>query len=212
MQTGKKPTGVADVLTTKQAAQRLGLSVTTVQKMVIQGEIEAWITPGGHRRIPGGAVEKLLASKLPAHAIAVQPRVPSQRLRVLLAEDDPIQAQFFKSIVGRCTFPIDLTVATDASMALIQLERQRPDLLVTDLLMSPFDGFHLMAALEKEAAYHGIEVLILSVLDFTEARSLGSLPEWVTYYQKPVIPDRMLGYLDAMHSRLIKKHTRHKDW
>ncbi len=202
-----KPTGVEDVLTTKQAAQRLGVSVTTVQKMVIQGEIEAWMTPGGHRRISGSTIEKILAAKSPALSIAAQPGVPAQRLRVLLAEDDPIQVQFFKSIIGRCTFLVDLTVATDASMALIQLERQRPDVLVTDLMMSPFDGFHLMAALEKETAYHGIDVLILSVLNCTEAESLGRLPEWVTYFQKPINPDRMLGYLDAIRSRLVKKLT-----
>ena len=37
--------------TTTMAAQILGLSVGTIQKMVSNNELQAWVTQGGHRRI-----------------------------------------------------------------------------------------------------------------------------------------------------------------
>ena len=40
----------SDILTTQQAARMLGLSTTTVQKMVANGELDAWVTSGGHWR------------------------------------------------------------------------------------------------------------------------------------------------------------------
>jgi excisionase family DNA binding protein len=196
-----------DALTTKQAGVLLGLSVTTIQKMAINGEISAWVTPGGHRRIPYYEVERLLAkaSKVSSTTLIEVAIVPKPRLRVLLAEDDPIQVQFFKNLTKRCPYPIDINVVNDASAALIQLERQRPDLLVTDLLMTPRDGFHLVAHLEKDSFYSKLDVLMLSALDRLEANTLGTLPDWITFHQKPINPDRLLGFLDAIQSRLLRK-------
>ena len=125
-------------------------------------------------------------------------------MRVLLAEDDEIQVRYFQALIARCTYPIDLIVAGDASVALIQLERQRPDLIVTDLLMKPFDGFHLIKTLERDPAYFPIDLIVLSAMSREEALQLGQLPDWVTFYQKPVSAERMVGYLDSMQTRFIK--------
>ena len=194
-----------DVLTTQQAAKLMGLSVSSVQKMVIAGELKAWLTPGGHRRIDRNDVEQRLQQRSSAQAAGASDQ--QRNMRILLAEDDPIQVQYFESIIKRLAYPIDLTVATDASVALIQLERQRPDLVVTDLLMEPFDGFHLVRTLETDPAYYPIDVIVLTAMERAEADMKGYLPNWVTFYKKPVPPDRMIGYLDSMQTRVIKRQA-----
>jgi excisionase family DNA binding protein len=50
----------ADILTTRGAAQLLGVAVSTVQQWVNSGQLQSWSTPGGHRRIPLSAVRQLL--------------------------------------------------------------------------------------------------------------------------------------------------------
>ena len=193
-----------DVLTTQQAARILGLSTTSVQKMVISGELEAWVTPGGHRRIFRSAIDKLVQSRgssLPTVESGARP------LRVLLAEDDPIQVSYFQALLARGGHEVALTVAGDGSQALIQLERQRPDLVVTDLMMKPFDGYHLINAMDKEPAYQSIEVIVLTALSSQEVAEDGRLPHWVTLYQKPLQAERLLGYLDALSCRLNRAGT-----
>lgn len=49
------------VVTTRQAAQVLGVSVSTAQQWMENGTIPSWKTPGGHRRAQLGAVMKLVA-------------------------------------------------------------------------------------------------------------------------------------------------------
>lgn len=197
------PTDVSsETLTTRQAAELLGMSITSVQKMVEAGELEAWVTPGGHRRIGRQEVDRVLQGR---RSSKVRPAGNEERMRVLLVEDDPIQARLFEAIVARYPFPIDLTVATDGSMALVQLERQRPDVLVTDLLMAPIDGYHLVEMLERDAVYYPIDVLVLSAMDEASARQRGSLPDWITYYQKPIDASRLMGYLDSLRVRVIKR-------
>ena len=48
------------IVTTKQAAQMLGVAVSTVQKWVELGKLASWKTPGGHRRIPLASVQTVL--------------------------------------------------------------------------------------------------------------------------------------------------------
>ena len=192
----------SETLTTRQAADLLDMSITSVQKMVEAGELEAWVTPGGHRRIRRHEVDRVLQGR---KSSKVRPAGNEERMRVLLVEDDPIQVRLFETVVARYRFPIDLTVAGDGSMALVQLERQRPDLLVTDLMMEPIDGYHLVDMLDRDEAYYPIDVLVVSALDEAEARTKGHLPDWVTYYHKPFDQARLMGYLDSLRVRVIKR-------
>ena len=53
--------------TTIEVAQLLGLAVRSVQLMVDRGELDAWKTPGGHRRISRASVERWLAARQGGH-------------------------------------------------------------------------------------------------------------------------------------------------
>ena len=188
-----------EVLTSQQAARLMGLSTTTVQKMVANGELEAWVTSGGHRRIFRSAVEKMMPNRVGLNDTAAR-----RALRVLLAEDDAMQVAYFESLIRRSAHPISLSVATDGSQALIQIERQRPDVVITDLMMKPFDGYHLVRALASESAYQSLAILVVTAKSHLEARQDGQLPAWVTLYQKPGPPERLLGYLDALSGRVAR--------
>lgn len=198
-----------DVLTTQQAAALMGISTSSVQKMVGRGELQAWVTPGGHRRILREAVESWRArterAAAPAEAVLERAdaaaRPPRQRLLVLLAEDDPDQCRYMARLLQAHGAEIELIVAGDASQALILLERQRPDLVVTDLVMQPFDGFHLVRTIVAEPAWCDTAVLVISGLDDEEVQARGGLPAGVTRYAKPVSLDRLFGYLDAVWAR-----------
>ena len=56
-------TTLPDDCSTRDVAQVLGLAVRSVQLMVDRGELEAWKTPGGHRRIARASVERWLAQR-----------------------------------------------------------------------------------------------------------------------------------------------------
>ena len=49
--------------TTREVAQALGMAVRSVQLMVDRGELQAWKTPGGHRRIARASVLQWLQSR-----------------------------------------------------------------------------------------------------------------------------------------------------
>lgn len=204
-----------DVLTTQQAARLLGVSPSSVQKMVSSGVLQAWVTPGGHRRIfrssveqfarechPEGARQAALPDSPPMAPDAwPAPAGPVTGLNVLLAEDDPDQVAWFGHALAAHGPSHLLTVAHDASQALILLERQRPDLVVTDLVMQPFDGFHLVRTIVAEPAWAGMEVLVVSGLGAEEIVARGGLPAGVATMVKPLGLERLFGFLDGAWAR-----------
>lgn len=66
-----------EIVTTRQAADMLGVAVSTVQKWVELGKLTSWKTPGGHRRIPLTAIQAVLQQ-----GVAVMPALAS------LSDDD----------------------------------------------------------------------------------------------------------------------------
>ena len=48
---------------TRKAAEKLGLSLGTVQKMVETGALSAWKTAGGHRRVIASSVTNYMNSR-----------------------------------------------------------------------------------------------------------------------------------------------------
>lgn len=55
-----------EIVTTRQAADMLGVAVSTVQKWVEVGKLASWKTPGGHRRIPVAAIHAVLQGSIVA--------------------------------------------------------------------------------------------------------------------------------------------------
>ena len=194
-----------DVLTTQQAAKLLGLSTTSVQKMVINGELDAWITPGGHRRIFRSSVEQLLNSR----NVGLAGVAGTRPLRILLVEDDPVQIAFFKALLARIGHMVQLTIINQAEQAMAHLRALRPDLLVTDLVMEPMDGFTLVQAIADEPGLQNLDVIALTAMTPQEVTADARLPNRVVRYQKPLSADRLCGYLDALTVKLLEQELSH---
>ncbi|WP_419894875.1 helix-turn-helix domain-containing protein, partial [Pseudomonas aeruginosa] len=70
-----------EICSTTEAAERLGMAVRSVQLMVDRGELQAWKTPGGHRRILRSSLDAWLAAKAGAAAPpAPQAQTPGRPL------------------------------------------------------------------------------------------------------------------------------------
>lgn len=83
----------ARMLTTREAAQRLGVSLRTVQLWVEADILPAARTPGGHRRIPHNAVEALaLSTGLGGEPLARSARAARTRLEAGESESDSFMA------------------------------------------------------------------------------------------------------------------------
>jgi excisionase family DNA binding protein len=171
-----------DVCSTREAADRLGVSLRTVQLWSEAGLLRAWKTPGGHRRILTASIDELLRRRAGDSAR----RPPGGRFKVLVVEDEPDFRQLFELHLRSWELPIHLTSVPSGFDALMQIGASRPDLLITDLRMPGIDGFEMLRALKAAGTISELEILVVTALTEHTIAERGGLPPGVTVLYKPL--------------------------
>lgn len=185
-----------EYLSTRQAAHRLGVSLGTVQNMVESGALEAWKTTGGHRRIPVAAVEALLARRRQGTSGS-----ESQRMDILITEDDAMLQSLYQMTIEGWELPIDLRIASTGFDGLLQVGQKVPDILIADLMMPGMDGFEMIRQLRANPALSRMDIMVVSAIDREEILARG-LPPDVTIFGKPIPFHEIKGFvLGRMASR-----------
>lgn len=172
-----------DVMSTREAAQILGVALRTVQLWVEGGVLPAWKTAGGHRRIAREAVLRLARERRGA----VDNTPARTRLRMLVVEDEPDLLRLYALMVESWELPIDLDLAGNGFEGLVRLGERRHDVLVTDLMMPGMDGFKMLRALETlDPPLSGTDIVVVSALSPADMAEHGGLPAGVHQFTKPV--------------------------
>jgi excisionase family DNA binding protein len=185
-----------DYCGTSYAAKLMGLSVATVQSLVEKGEIDAWKTLGGHRRIALSSINAYLARHSPQLSRADTD--PKSRLRVLVVEDEENTRELYRCQLEEWDLPVDCTFMPSAIEALMDIASMRPDLLITDLSMPGVDGIEMLKALKRNQNLADMQIIVISGLSADAVAARGGLPAHARLLQKPVNFDFLQGYLTAL--------------
>jgi excisionase family DNA binding protein len=187
----------SEVCSTSKAAKILGVSNTTIQIMVERGELDAWRTRGGHRRISVASIERLKALR----SQRGQRRTDPGQLDVLLVEDDVALRTLYQHTISSWNLPVQVSVAANGMEALLLIERKRPDLLITDLFMEPVDGFQLMRMLREHREFDDMVIIVITGLSDADLDARGGLPKGVVVYRKPVPFEKLQGFVESSLTR-----------
>lgn len=177
-----------DVMTTREAGERLGVAVRTVQLWVEAGVLPAWRTAGGHRRIARSAVERLLAERKQDLANENLPLSRETRaLKLLLVEEDESLVASISQAMRSWNFPVEVIGATNGFEGLMRLGESKPDVLMTDLVLPGMNGFEMLKVLKRPLSMAaGLKIVVLSILSAAEIAERGGLPEGISSFQKPL--------------------------
>jgi excisionase family DNA binding protein len=183
----------SDDFTTLEVARLLGMSVRSVQLMVDRGELEAWKTSGGHRRIARASVDRWRNSrnlvKPPPvgrrgskrhHSLATQPS--------MLLIDDSIHFQKLVSLLVRQRFPgVDLHLADDGIAGLALYGQLKPQVLIVDILLPGIDGATLITSLRSHPQFANSHLAVVTSLDVAQRAPYAFALEQVPVIHKPAL-------------------------
>lgn len=142
-------------LSTRECAKKLQISLGTVQKMVEMGELVAWKTRGGHRRILLSSLEQLLNRR-------------QTRIRYMGANQCVLLGIFkreenkspFIEMVDKWDIKVELKTYTDTLEGLMACVGIQPDIVYIDALISPVEQIHLLHYLSRNSSTNKIPLLI----------------------------------------------------
>ena len=112
-------------ISTKKAAELIGVSQRTIQNWVDDGKLMCSKTAGGHRRLNPDEVSKFLKSNQLPYTLNPKPSptpldvTNNKKMRILIVEDDLTILRLCELRFSQFSIPHDLHLATNAYQALI---------------------------------------------------------------------------------------------
>jgi excisionase family DNA binding protein len=153
-------------------ARLLGMAVRSVQLMVDRGELSAWKTPGGHRRISRESIDAWIARRGgtpapvgPAKAAPQSVRPGGTPQRVLLIEDSVHYQNLVSLLIGQQFPMLELHMAHDGIVGLAMYGQLQPDLLIVDILLPGIDGATLITSLRSQPQFARSKLIVITSLD-----------------------------------------------
>lgn len=174
-----------DYCSTEEAAKVLGVSLRTVRLWVESGALQAWKTPGGHRRITIRSLQKLVDDRERVNRGSPPAQNPVADT-LLVVDDDADMLRLYELQIPEWKLPLTLEFAHDGFEALLKIGERRTALLVTDLNMPGMDGFRMVRTLRANKHCRDMPIIIVTGMDRSSIEALG-LPRDIPVFQKPVV-------------------------
>ncbi|MDA2921850.1 response regulator [Patescibacteria group bacterium AH-259-L07] len=99
-----------------------------------------------------------------------------QQKKILIAEDDPSMSDILVKMMKSTNYKV--IRAKDGQKAIDLAIKERPDLILLDILMPKLSGFEVLEKLRYHPAIQNIPVIILSILgqekDIVRGKELGA--------------------------------------
>ena len=144
-----------EYLSTRQSAKVLQVSLGTVQKMVELGELIAWKTRGGHRRILASSLEQQLQRR----KRAMRQKTTQNCIAVGIFRRTENSEELLQSIQD-WQLKVEMEVAIDSLEGLMKAVSLAPDLIFLDALIPPVEQVHLIHYLSKNKDTQRIPILV----------------------------------------------------
>ena len=126
------------------------------------------------------------------------------KAKILLVDDDQDFVEATKLVLE--SKPYEVIVAYNGDEGLAKARRDRPDLIILDIIMPVKDGFNAAEELKKDSDLSKIPVLMLTSFSQKVGETSLSVSQGLTldtedYVDKPVSPEELLRRVE----RLLKR-------
>ena len=201
--------------TTLEVAKMLGMAVRSVQLMVDRGDLQAWKTPGGHRRITRDSLERWIkGSRAGVTGVAAMHGGASLRPsgrrrhsvhvpRILLIEDSAHFQGLVSTLVKQRYPAIELHVSADAIAGLVSFGHLQPDLIIVDILLPGMDGATLITGLRNHALFGNCKLVVLTALDAQQREPYAAALDGVDVVHKPRLVQELPPLIEAALGHLL---------
>ena len=123
----------------------------------------------------------------------------NRRMRILVVDDDPSVRRLLSVQLGLAGH--EVYVAEDGAAALTELGRQRPDVMLLDVMMPLVDGWQVLEAMRAKPLYADLPVILLTAKnlpdDVDHSYDLGA----TLVMAKPYDGERLLAMIEAVRAQ-----------
>ena len=166
------------------------LASTALDSKAFVEEALRWLPD--HPKSADGAADAF--SPLHPAATPISKRQPARSARILVADDNADMREYVERLLGE---DYDVVSVADGEAALKSMREQRPDLILSDVMMPRLDGFGVLQAVRAEESLRDIPVILLSARAGEESRIEGLQSGADDYLVKPFSARELLARVNS---------------
>ena len=118
--------------------------------------------------------------------------------RILAVDDEPNIVRLIQVNLERHGYQVE--TANNGAQALAKIKANRPDLLVSDVMMPEMDGFELLANVRRDPALMDLPVIMLTAKAQDKDVLAGYTGGADMYLTKPFNPQELLSFVKRILS------------
>jgi excisionase family DNA binding protein len=180
------------LLTSHEVGSLLQVNPSSVNKWVKEGRIQAFRTPGGHRRIRA----RDLVEFLDVHKMPIPRKLAgASRRKLLVVDGDAAHLRAIERLLKPRQDRVQVAFASNGIDALVQVGAFKPNLIVLDVFMREIDGLEVCRRLKANPETQSINVIVTSseLTPDLEAKALAAGAS--RCMRKPIDLNTLLGQL-----------------
>ncbi|HCJ67808.1 MAG TPA: histidine kinase, partial [Elusimicrobia bacterium] len=144
-----------------------GASPTTVADWIDAGELKAFYTPGGHRRVRKDDLLEFLKK----YAMPIPKELLEDgRKKILVVDDDQAIINLITRFLKKLPEKYQFASAMDGFQAGQKLSEFEPDLIILDLMLPGIDGFQVCRNIRSNEKTKEMKILAITGYDSPENR------------------------------------------
>ena len=136
-----------------------------------------------------------------------QERTGNGYVEILVVEDSPTQAEYLKNVLEQSGFRV--SVAGDGKKALETINKHKPTIVVSDIIMPEMDGYELCGQIKSDKRLKNIPVILLTSLSDPADIIRGLLCGADNFVVKPYDEKYLLARIEyILANRKLREDTR----
>lgn len=178
---------IKSIYTTHDLSRLLHVNPRSVINWIEQDLLQSFRTPGGHRRVRH---EDLMVF-LRKHKMPMPAPLTAGAFTVLVIENDEDASRMIQAFLASQN-GLKVSAARDGLSALISVGRERPDLIIFDVLIPGVDGLEVCRQIKADPKSHTAVIAIGEQPERAEAAIAAGADAFLS---KPIDPETLLTHV-----------------
>src|SRR3989339_1253549 len=148
------------IFSTFEVSQICQVALSTVIGWINDGELPAFRTPGGHRRVK----QEDLVAFLKKHNMPAQAQFGegSDKKKVAIVDDDKLTVKLLSMAIKKLSDKIEISVARNGFEAGELVITNKPDLVILDVFLPGIDGFEVCKNIKSNELTKSAKIIAIT--------------------------------------------------